>query len=524
MSGELSPAEALTLIRQCEKEIVKARLDGLTAEAFIASAAIPMKIHVCTKSAGRPVKTAATSGKHLYVNPYFWNKLTGKQKITLVLHEFWHVALAHHLRRGNRMFRLWNIACDHRINLMLLDGGYAPLPHWLCDRKYEGWSEERVFAYIFDDYNQQKRAQEEKEKEEQEECDDADDADDNEEGDDGDDGDDLDVEYEDEGEVTYTDGKEPDKDNDDDEINDDNPESGGEPCDEDGDEDGDGDEDSESTKGGASSTELADDGDDDEDEENSDDQIIGEVWDAEDDEGKELDPEEKKEELERIKEDATMGRQLSKDSGVGSDTTNSRVVDSFVRSKVNWEQQLYRRIRKCGSVYGRSWTSLDRRALANGIYQPAEIHEGISWLVAGFDVSTSIDYMACRAFVSALNDIRSQLEIERMTIVPFNETVQMNDILDLNKNQPVPNKFNICGGTCFAPVFNWIKRQNETPDVIVMFTDLEDWNYGEPPTGVPIIWASSDPVYDYSNTDKNHWGHKTNRPPFGEVVEISVEE
>jgi predicted metal-dependent peptidase len=521
MAEPMSVHEATRITDLTMRELKKARLKGLTEEAFIASVAIPMQLHVCTKSNGRPVPTAATSGKHLYANPHFWHKLTGAQKVTLMLHEFWHAALAHHLRRGTRNFKLWNIACDHRINLMLKEAGFSPLPNWLCAAKYTGWSEERIYAYKLDEARQR-----EQEKQEQEEDDD--DTTTEPGGQPGGEG----GEDEDEDGDQPTGGGDPgvggggsdkeDGDNVDTELEDDDPEapSGGEQPEED--EIGDDKEEDPGT-GGGSSTELDEEEEatpnEKKDEDGDEGEVIGEVWDAEDEDGKEMGEDEKKEELQRIKEDSAINRNMSKDSGKGADTSASRLVDTFVRSRVNWEQELFRKIRRAGTTYGRSWTTLDRRALANGIYQPAEIKEGIGWCVAGWDVSSSIDYVASRAMVSALNEIKTQMSIERMTIVPFNERVQVEDIIDLGKGDIIPNEFNVGGGTCFAPVFQWINEQDRTPDVIIMFTDLEDWSYGDPPHGVPVIWASTDPVYD-SNA---HWREQTNRPPFGDVVEISVE-
>ena len=68
---------------------------------------------------GRPVPTAMTNGTHLVVNPDYFYELIRDERMTLFLHELGHVVLGHHLRRGDREKKLWNIACDHEVNLML---------------------------------------------------------------------------------------------------------------------------------------------------------------------------------------------------------------------------------------------------------------------------------------------------------------------------------------------------------------------------------------------------------------------
>jgi hypothetical protein len=48
---------------------------------------------------------------------------------------------------------------------------------------------------------------------------------------------------------------------------------------------------------------------------------------------------------------------------------------------------------------------------------------------------------------------------------------------------------------------------------LIFFTDLEDWEYGPEPD-CPVLWASSEPVYER--------GSFSNRPPFGQVIEVEA--
>ena len=75
--------------------------------------------------------------------------------------------------------------------------------------------------------------------------------------------------------------------------------------------------------------------------------------------------------------------------------------------------------------------------------------------------------------------------------------------------EEVPSHFEVGGGTRFAPVFNWINRQNDTPDFCIMFTDLGSHFEEEPE--YPVLWASTVPIWE-----------GINEPPFGEAVEIEL--
>lgn len=71
------------------------------------------------------IKTAQTNGISLYWNPHWFLKLPVETRMTVLLHELWHVALLHMLRCGTRNPKIWNWACDLYINNMLYYQGYT---------------------------------------------------------------------------------------------------------------------------------------------------------------------------------------------------------------------------------------------------------------------------------------------------------------------------------------------------------------------------------------------------------------
>jgi hypothetical protein len=92
--------------------------------------------------------TAATDGRAIYYNPEFVEGLSGEETIFLLAHEVLHVALAHHLRRGDRHPKGWNAAADFVINLLLADAGFAMIPGLVLSRDFAGWSTEQVYRAI----------------------------------------------------------------------------------------------------------------------------------------------------------------------------------------------------------------------------------------------------------------------------------------------------------------------------------------------------------------------------------------
>lgn len=71
------------------------------------------------------MKTAATDGLTFYWNPRWFLKLDPEVRKTVLMHELWHNARLHILRCGTRDPKIWNFACDIRINNDLHNEGYS---------------------------------------------------------------------------------------------------------------------------------------------------------------------------------------------------------------------------------------------------------------------------------------------------------------------------------------------------------------------------------------------------------------
>lgn len=82
------------------------------------------------------VRTAATDGKTLWWAPSDFVRCRDAglgEDVSTLMHELWHNARMHDLRRGNRCPDVWNVACDVWINRELKKAGYYVGPDWvLC--------------------------------------------------------------------------------------------------------------------------------------------------------------------------------------------------------------------------------------------------------------------------------------------------------------------------------------------------------------------------------------------------------
>lgn len=96
------------------------------------------------------IPTAATNGTDLMINPAFFMSLNEKERVFLLVHEVEHVAFMHPLRLMNRNPEKWNIACDHYINLDLIERGYTMPRMGLADPQYKGMNPDQIYKLLPD--------------------------------------------------------------------------------------------------------------------------------------------------------------------------------------------------------------------------------------------------------------------------------------------------------------------------------------------------------------------------------------
>ena len=92
--------------------------------------------------------TMATDGVSLFYNDNFVEDLAPAELVGVLAHEVMHPALKHHVRRGDRNPRVWNIACDYAINPLLVDAGLHLPKGILLDNSYRGMSAEAIYNRI----------------------------------------------------------------------------------------------------------------------------------------------------------------------------------------------------------------------------------------------------------------------------------------------------------------------------------------------------------------------------------------
>lgn len=128
-----------------EKELTKARIQMLKKNGSVFFATVLYSLHV---KVTEQIPTAATDGFNLMINPEFFLGLNQEERIFVLAHETCHVILMHMLRMGDRDPRLWNVAGDYVINLMLTECDFQIIPGGLLDQRFKDMTTEEVYKEL----------------------------------------------------------------------------------------------------------------------------------------------------------------------------------------------------------------------------------------------------------------------------------------------------------------------------------------------------------------------------------------
>lgn len=419
------------------------------SHGFLAPIIFRLEPIACREFKGNPVKTAATDGSRLFFNPEFAATLTPKEIRGVVLHEIWHVAAGHPWRLSSKMdSNKANICMDHEVNHIVIKSGETLPSDAYCNPRFENWRFERIYQEL------------------------------------------------------YPEGGEPpppppppprrprppedeDEEGEDDEVK---PPSKG------GDEEGGDDEVKPPSKGGDEEVNPP---------------PWGEVWEAKDEEGNALSEKECEDILADLADEIRRGETHQIHSGKQEAYGGNAIIERVCSPRAAWTKVITQLITRRGKQVGKTYRRPSRRGLVLDIPIAAPIYAGLNEVVIAVDISYSIDMKRLRAFFDHLDKLRKKIHIEKIHVLPFSTVAKGDDVIVVKPNQKLPRSFKIGGGTRFAPIFNWQRRFAKRAELIIVFTDMGDSDYGDAPK-CPVVWASSEPIHGY------------NRPPFGIALEIDL--
>jgi predicted metal-dependent peptidase len=140
MSESVAPLSAAV-----ESKLAAARTRLILDKPFLGALVLRLPLKPATWC-----RTTATDARTLYYNPRWIDGLSGPQVQFALAHEALHCALGHFARRGHRVQRKWDMACDFAVNPLLVDAGLTPPGEAMVLDVYRGMAAEEIYPCIDD--------------------------------------------------------------------------------------------------------------------------------------------------------------------------------------------------------------------------------------------------------------------------------------------------------------------------------------------------------------------------------------
>jgi predicted metal-dependent peptidase len=183
-------------------------------------------------------------------------------------------------------------------------------------------------------------------------------------------------------------------------------------------------------------------------------------------------------------------------------------IDQLLNPEVDWTDKVQAFFaRKVGSG-GYDWRRADRRLVVRDIYSPGRSGFGAGTIAFAIDTSGSIvaDPRLLQRFFSEMAGILEDLRPQRLLVMWIDARVhsveEIEEASDLRTLKPKGG-----GGTDFRPAFDWIAKNDLTPDALIYLTD-GDGSFPQRAPSYPVLWGNITPRYEH--------GHY----PFGDVVPV----
>lgn len=162
----------------------------------------------------------------------------------------------------------------------------------------------------------------------------------------------------------------------------------------------------------------------------------------------------------------------------------ARLVGELLQPKLPWRMLLARYL----TQLARDDYSYARPSRREGELIMPSLRSSQANIVVVLDTSGSVTNEELSEFLAEINTLKAQLRAS-ITLHACDTALAANGpwVFEAWEEFKLPQEFHGGGGTDFRPIFDWIKTQGLSPDMLLYFTDAEgEFPAIEPP--YPVIW------------------------------------
>lgn len=191
-----------------------------------------------------------------------------------------------------------------------------------------------------------------------------------------------------------------------------------------------------------------------------------------------------------LRQGEVLNQALHKKIGKGSDGMSSALGD-LLHPTIPWQDLLADFIRtNCSGSDEATWSKVDRRFAAQGLYLPGSISQRLEEVVVLLDTSGSCFGGAeMQMFITELASLIEMVKPEKCHVIYCDSEVAGHQIFEDGQFAVQDMDVRGGGGTDLPVVFDYCRQNNINPQVLIGFTDGHT-PWGQPPS-YPVLWAIS---------------------------------
>lgn len=140
-----------------------------------------------------------------------------------------------------------------------------------------------------------------------------------------------------------------------------------------------------------------------------------------------------------------------------------------------------------------SWTTPNRRFIADGLYLPGIVKENTGRIAIAVDTSGSINQEMLSRFASEISAIVSDVRPEAVDVLYCDCRVKSRESFSPDDGDVVLAARG-GGGTAFKPVFDALAADDEQPKCLLYFSDLENGREKLTEPEYPVLWVTGSHV------------------------------
>ena len=191
-------------------------------------------------------------------------------------------------------------------------------------------------------------------------------------------------------------------------------------------------------------------------------------------------------------------------AGAGNTPSNiKRMINELTQPKINWRELITQQIQSTvKNDY--TWTTPNKKMFSQGFVLPSMRKDQAIDVCCAIDVSGSISQEQATDFVSEIAGIMTAFEDYKIKIWCFDTQIHNPQDYDIGNGHDLP-AYEITGGggTDFDANWKWMKYEDITPKMLIVFTDGEPYGSWGDENYCDTVWI----IHNTYN--------KNIEPPFG---------